>query len=106
MIPESMLTDLFDIQLHVRLPGEVLSTNAEETTDDGVMVWRLNPMAEEQVRPEAVSEVRSSSTTAIFVVLAALAIGAVVGVAVFLRHGSGMEPSAVAVPADGSEGPA
>lgn len=107
MIPESMLADLFDMQLHVRLPGEVISTNAEETTEDGVMVWQLNPMAEEQVRPEAVSEVGSSSMTAIFVVLAVLAIGAVVAVVVFLRRGSAeVEPSAVGVPAEGSEGPA
>lgn len=108
MIPQSMLEDLFDMQLHVRLPGEVLSTNADETTDDGVMVWQLNPLAEEQVRPEAVSEVSSSSTTAIFVVLAVLAIGAVVGVVVLLRRGSADEdpPAVPVVPADGSEGPA
>lgn len=106
MIPQSMLEDLLDIQLHVQLPGEVVSTNADETTDDGVMVWRLYPMAEEQVRPEAASEVKATSTTAIFIVIAVLVIGAVAAAVVFLRRGSA-DAEAPAVPTvEGSEGPA
>jgi hypothetical protein len=51
------LADLFDFQIRVRLPGEILSTNALETDDSGVMMWKLDPTDREPTRPEAVSQV-------------------------------------------------
>lgn len=87
MFPPSMLEDLFDMQLRVSLPGEIVETNAPETTDDGVMVWDLNPMAEEQTQPEAISEV-SSSSNLLFIVLGVLVIGAVVAGILYLRRGT------------------
>lgn len=108
MISESMMKELFDMQLRVRLPGEVVTTNADETTEDGVMAWELDPMAEAQVRPEAVSEVSSSSALPIVIVIAVLVVGAATAAVVFLRRGSSqaVETTVPAAPPEGSEGTA
>lgn len=61
MIPEEMLSDLFDFRVRASLPGELVSHNADEVTEEGMLVWRLDPLAEEQVSPQAVSEVSQGS---------------------------------------------
>lgn len=92
-IPDSMLADLFDFQLEVQLPGEIVSTNADETTENGVMVWRLDMMSDDPVEPEAISEIGSSFPWLI-VLLAVLALAAVVAGLVFMRNRT--EPAAPA----------
>lgn len=89
--PTSMLADLFDFQLRVELPGEIISTNADETTDDGLMIWRLDVTDEEQVRPEAVSEVGSSSPLVI-IALAVVLLAALVAGILLMRRRPGAAP--------------
>lgn len=105
MFSPSMLESLFDMQLRVHLPGEVVSTNADETTEDGVMVWQLNPLAQDQVRPQAVSEVSSSSIVTILIVIVALVIGAVVAAVVFLRRNPATDPVPVGLTAESEDPP-
>lgn len=104
MLPQSMLEGLFDMQLHVRLPGEIVSTNADETTEDGVMVWELNPLAEDEVLPGAVSEVSSSSIATTLILVAGLVAGAAVAAVVFLRRRPAPEAEPVPVGATLTEG--
>jgi hypothetical protein len=61
MIPEEMLSSLFDFRVRASLPGELVSHNADEVTEEGTLVWRLDPLAEERVSPQAVSEVSRGS---------------------------------------------
>lgn len=75
MFSPSMVADLFDIQLRVQLPGEVVSTNADET-DEGVMIWRLDPTADDPLSPTAVSEVSSSSLSTLLILVGLLIVGA------------------------------
>lgn len=93
-IPESMLADLFDFQLEVQLPGDIVSTNADETTDDGVMVWRLDMTSEDPVEPAAISEIGSSFPWVI-VLVAALVLAAVVAAGLLLMRNR-PEPAAPA----------
>lgn len=86
-LPSSVLADLFDFQLRVHLPGDIVSTNADETTEDGVMVWSLDVTSEDPVEPEAVSEIGSSFPWVI-VLLAVLVLAAVVAGLVFMRNRS------------------
>lgn len=88
-IPASALADLFDFQLHVQLPGEVISTNADETTSDSVMVWRLDVMDEDPVQPGAVSEI-GSSTPWLTLLLGAILVAALAGGFIFVRRRSGV----------------
>lgn len=92
MVPPEMLASLFDFQLQIRLPGEVTSTNADATTDDGVLVWRMDPLADEPVTPAATSQVSGSGSTVLWVLLGVAAAVAVGGVVVMRRRDDG-EPT-------------
>lgn len=92
MSPE-MLSDLFDMQLRVDLPGSVVSTNADETTDDGVMVWHLDPLASEPILPAAVSEGGDSSILPILLGVAAVIVVGVAAVLVVRSRAGSQEPA-------------
>lgn len=77
----SILSSLFEVQLRVSLPGEVVSTNADDT-EDGVMVWNLDILDEGQVEPAAVSQVQSSFNFGLLALIAVLVVAA--GGAAFL----------------------
>lgn len=49
MIPEEMLSDLFDVRVRTSLPGEFVSDNANEVTEEGKLICVSTPLAEEQV---------------------------------------------------------
>jgi hypothetical protein len=104
MVPPEMLSGLFDIQLRVALPGEVETTNADETVD-GVMVWRIDPMASEPVIPSAVSRV-SATSPFVWLIIAAAAVLVVGGGVWFVRRDGGEAPpvdSSDAVEEDAAE---
>lgn len=83
MFPPELLRDLYDIQLRVSLPGDVTSTNADETLD-GVMVWRIDPMDTDPVAPSATSQV-TETTAVIWLIVGAVVIVAGTGL-YFLRR--------------------
>lgn len=101
-LPASVLANLFDFQLRVHLPGDIVSTNADETTEDGVMVWSLDVTSEDPVEPEAISEIGSSFPWVI-VLLAVLVLAAVVAGLVFMRNRP--EPVAAAPEAEPETAP-
>src|SRR5690606_3046226 len=88
---------MFDIQVHVKLPGKVTSHNADEVASDGTLIWHvaLNDTPDEY--PAAVAEVSSGVT--VVVALAVLA-AAAAALAVWLRRRN--NPPAAG---DGSAGP-
>lgn len=88
MLPPEMLADLFDIQIHLDLPGEVTSTNADETTDDGVMVWKIDPLADEPAIPAATSQVTGGGGSLLWLLLGVAAVVAVAGVLITRRRGT------------------
>ncbi|HEX2153801.1 MAG TPA: hypothetical protein VHL52_07475 [Acidimicrobiia bacterium] len=83
----SMLSSLFDVKLRVSFPGEVVSTNADQA-EDGVMVWNLDVLAEDQVEPAAVSEVTSSLNLGLLALIALLVIAAGGAAFLLVRRGS------------------
>lgn len=97
MFSPAMLEGLFDVQLRVHLPGEVVSTNADETTEEGVMVWGIDPLAEEQIHPAAVTQVSGQSSAVLLVVIAALVVAAAATAVAWLRRRPGDEPEPVTV---------
>ncbi len=76
MVPEEMLSSLFDIQMRASLPGEVVSHNADEVDEDGTLIWRIDPTEEDPTRPEAVSELARTSWLPWVLGAAALALAA------------------------------
>jgi len=95
-IPSEFL-EMFDIQVHVKLPGKVTSHNADEVASDGTLIWHvaLNDTPDEY--PAAVAEVSSGVT--VVVALAVLA-AAAAALAVWLRRRN--NPPAAG---DGFDGP-
>lgn len=91
MIPEEMLSNLFDIQVRASLPGELISHNADEVTEDGTLVWRLDPLAEREESPQAVSEVSQSSWLIWVLIGGAVVVAAAIAV-VALRRMQAPEP--------------
>lgn len=91
MVPEEMLAGLFDIQVRASLPGEVVSHNADEVTDDGTLVWRVDPLAEQEEPPQAVSEVNQGSWLIWILIGAVVVIAALIAV-LALRRMQAPEP--------------
>ncbi|MFP3915651.1 MAG: hypothetical protein ACLFWM_12305, partial [Actinomycetota bacterium] len=79
------------------------------TSEDGVMVWQMDPAAEDPVRPSAVSETSSSILLPILVALGVLLAGGAVAAAMMVRRRSSAPTEGVAMPGaepQGEEGPA
>jgi hypothetical protein len=91
MVPEEMLTSLFDIQVRASLPGELVSHNADEVTDDGTLVWRVDPLAEREETPQAVSEV-SQGPWLIWILIGAVVVVAAAIAVIALRRMQAPEP--------------
>lgn len=91
MVPEEMLTSLFDIQVRASLPGELISHNADEVTEDGTLVWRVDPLAEQEETPQAVSEV-SQGSWLIWVLIGAVVVVAAAIAVIALRRMQAPEP--------------
>lgn len=93
MIPEEMLSNLFDIQVRASLPGELISHNADEVTENGTLVWRVDPLADEQASPQAVTEV-SQGSWLIWVLIGAVVVVAAAIAIIALRRIRAPEPEA------------
>lgn len=94
MIPEEMLSNLFDIQVRASLPGELISHNADEVTEDGTLVWRVDPLADEQASPQAVTEVSQGSWLIWVLIGAAVVVAAAIAVIALRRmRGPETEPT-------------
>lgn len=91
MIPDEMLARLFDIQVRASLPGELVSHNADEVTEDGTLVWRVDPLAEREETPQAVSEV-SQGSWLIWILIGAVVVVAAAVAVIALRRMQTPEP--------------
>lgn len=94
IVPPSMLESLFDLQVRVRLPGEIVSTNAPETDESGLMIWKLDPTAGDPPRPEAVSQVTGGLSPVPWLVGAAVVIGIGTAIAVARKRSPELSPGA------------